>query len=792
VNEADKPGIEEIVQRAAGLAPDARSSFLDAICSGDASLRREVELLLARDADDGSQSPAVAAASIGRLADLTGRTIGPYKVTGRIGAGGMGVVYRARDTELGRTVAIKVLPVLRLSDPESRRRFLREAKAASALNHPNIVTIHTIAHDGGNDFIVMEYVDGRTLAEAIPEGGLPSEEVLRIGREIAGAVAAAHALGIVHRDLKPANIMLAESGRVKVLDFGLAKRVGGGVSETTATQVDESLTGAGMVAGTLAYMAPEQLRGDPAGAPSDIWALGVVLYEMAAGWRPFTGQTAFELSSSILNKPPGPLSASVPGELRSIIEHCLEKRPAKRFQNAGEVSAALEAAGRAEPGIREVRRTVSRRRWAVLSMVALAMFVAVAAWTTRGWLWGSRPVVRLAVLPFANLSGDPEQEYLSDGITQEMITQLGRLQPGSLNVIARTSVMRYKKSEKSIEQIGRELGVDFVLEGSVRREANRLRITAELVQARGQAQLWAENYERELAGILVLQSEVARQVARSLALQLMPAEQARLANVRAVDPEAYDSYLKGLHHWYKLTPGDLDNSERYFQLALTRDPGYAEAHAGIALVWTARQQMGLTPPSVAAPKAKDAALRAVAADDNSAVAHHALADALAWSDWDWAGAEKEFQRAKALNPNFPDAPAYYSHLLMQVHRPGEAMAEMERALRLDPFNALFQSLYGVDLHYARRYDDAIAQLRKALLAAPDQPLALATITQCFFKKGMYPAALAAWKTYLNAAYAGGEIVRALERGYSGGSFADAVRQAGDALAERSRKAYVTP
>jgi TolB-like protein len=402
------------------------------------------------------------------------------------------------------------------------------------------------------------------------------------------------------------------------------------------------------------------------------------------------------------------------------------------------------------------------------------------------------PSVRLAVLPFQNLTGDPEQEYLSDGLTQEMIAQLGRLHPASLSVIARTSVMRYKKTDKSVDQIGRELGVDYVLEGSARREGARIRISAELIQVRGQSQLWAESYENELAGMLALQSEVARKVAGSLALKLLPAEQARLANVRAVNPEAHDAYLKGLHHWYKFTPGDLNTAQQYFELALAKDPNYAPAYAGIALVWDGRQGIGITPPGEAAPKAKAAALKAVALDDTAAEAHYALACIKTWSDWDWTGAEPEFKRAIEINPSYPEARAYYSHFLMIMRRPEQAMPQMERALQLDPFNALLQGFYCGDLLYVRRYDEAIALCRKMLRTTPDSPFALGGLPLALSLRGMYPEALAAWKTYLTATYSDRDVEKALDRGYAEGGFAGAMRQAADALAARSRKTYVMP
>jgi TolB-like protein/Tfp pilus assembly protein PilF len=348
----------------------------------------------------------------------------------------------------------------------------------------------------------------------------------------------------------------------------------------------------------------------------------------------------------------------------------------------------------------------------------------------------------MAVLPFVNLTGDPEQEYLSDGITQEMISQLGRLHPGGLSVIARSSVMRYKGRDTPIDQIGRELQVAYLLEGSARREANRVRITAELIQVEDQTLLWAETYERELAGILAVQSEVSQEVARALALELLPVEQARLASVRAVDPEAHDAYLKGSYHWTMLTPNDIDTAERYFELALGKDPSYAPACQGLAWVWAARQQMGTTPPHQAGPKARAAAVRAVELDDRSAEAHEALALVRMYTDWDWSGAEHEWQEGLRINPNAAGAHAYYAHLLAIVGRIDEAIPHSRRALELDPFNALFHGMYAMVLYFDRRYDDALAAARAGLVVQPDNPVVWNTLQQLYASMGMHDELLA--------------------------------------------------
>jgi len=728
---------------------------------------------------------------------LIGQTFGHYRIIQRIGSGGMGVVYKAEDTSLDRFVALKFLPENLSHDHQAMERFQREAKAASALNHPNICTIYELNEVHDQTYISMELVGGQPLSAHLLNGALSADEVIEYGLQLAEGLAHAHEHGVIHRDLKSANVMITQEGRAKVLDFGLAKRFTG-TELDEATRSQASLTAPGALVGTLAYMPPEQLRGQPADARGDIWALGVVLYEMATAHLPFGGQTGYELSSAIMNQAPRPLPSQVPTELRAVIERCLEKEPGWRFQRAGEVREVLGAvqAGAVAPWV-AWRYRLARRPWLALVaalLVTVAVVVGLNVGGLRGRLFGGKTSIpvrstRLAVLPFANLTGDPEQEFLSDGLTQEMITQLGRLHPETLSVIARTSVMRYKQTDKPIDQIGRELGVDYVLEGSTRREAGRIRINAELIQVRDQAQLWAESYERELASIMALQSDVASRVASSLTLTLLPAERMRLANVRTVNPEAYEAYLHGLHHFYELTPGGFDTAQKYYELALEKDPNFALAYAGIALVWGGRNQTGITPPMEAAPKAYAAALKAVALDDTLGEAHYALAAIKTWDVWDLPGAEPEWKRAIELNPNLPDARASYAHYLCIMGRVQEAEPQISRALELDPFNSLFQSLYGTVLIYQRHYDDAITHARTALRIAPDSPDAHSTLWVALFLKEMYKDAFVEAKANFPGDY---EMEEALERGYAEGGYPGAMRRAAEVQAERSHKTYVSP
>jgi len=718
---------------------------------------------------------------------MIGKTLGHYRILAKIGQGGMGEVFLADDTSLHRKVALKFLPPAMQWDPIARKRFIREARSAAALDHPYICHINEVAESEGQDFIVMEYVDGQSLKDRLVEGPPPLEDMLQITIEVTEALEAAHGKGIIHRDIKPANVMLTQTGHAKVMDFGLAKQVVPSGERESEDETITALTADGSAVGTLAYMSPEQLRGQAADGRSDIWALGVTLYEMAAGVRPFHGQSGFELTSAILHQAPRPLPSHVPAELGAVIERCLEKEPSKRYQKADKVRAALEAiqAGTVAPWV-AWRYRLGRHPWLVLA-AALTIILAILVGLDVGGLrrrltgGGEARAVRLAVLPFENLTGDPEQEYLSDGMTQEMISQLGSLHPASLSVIARTSVMRYKKTDKPIDQIGRELRVDYVLEGSARREAGLIRVTAELIRAQDQTQLWSETYERERSGILALQSDVARKVAGSLALRLLPAEEARLTNVRAIDPDAYDAYLKGSQHWIKLSKADLEAAEGYFNLALRKEPDYAAAYAGIAWVWACRSQMSISSVAEAGPKMSAAALKAVALDDALGESHYALAAVKTWHDWDLPAAERHWKRAIELNPNYADALAMYSHFLMIVGRPEEAMLQIKRALELDPFSVMTQSFYAVVLVSSRRYDEAIVQAHKALQMQPRANVASGALYQALVARQSYAEALALDKEEFAS---DGELSAALARGYAEAGYPGSQKALASVLAKR--------
>ncbi len=725
---------------------------------------------------------------------MIGNTFGHYRLLEKIGAGGMGEVYRAHDQQLDRDVAIKVLPASTFSDATARARLLREARAVAALNHPHICTVHEVAEAEGQTYIVMELVEGKPLSALLAGGELPAEQVLNYGFQLADALAHAHDRGVAHRDLKSANVIITPEGRAKVLDFGLAKRLSGADLAEASTLSQASLTLPGALVGTLAYMAPELLHGQSADACSDVWALGVVLYEMSSGARPFQGQTGFELSSAILNQQPAPLTSKVPLDLKAVIGRCLEKEPARRYQRGGEVRAALQAiqTGEVTPWL-GVRYALARRRWLTVAGAMVALVSAMTALNVGGLrtrLFGDASAPRiqsLAVLPLENLSGDPDQDYLARGMHEALITDLAKLS-GFRRVIARESVMRYQKTEKPLPQIARELGVDALVTGSVFRSGDRVEITAHLISGSTEEQLWADRYERQLRDVLSVQNEIVSAIIRQIRLQLTPQEKARLAEVRPVNPEAYEAYLKGRFHWYKLSREELDIAEHYFQVALEKDPHYALALVGMADVWGARGDAGILPVRETVPKTKAALSRALELDDTLPEAHVSLANFVLIGERAWPLAEKEYQRAIELNPSYADAHFFFSDFLISMKRTEEWQVEIQRTLELDPMNFFIQCFYGWHLVYLHRYDEAIARLRKVLEEVPNSSSAHLGLWGAFYKKGMKEEALAEAKKFFEALH-DREVLDALDRGSREAGYRRAMKRAADTLAAHSRLSY---
>ncbi|MGE5325622.1 MAG: protein kinase domain-containing protein [Deltaproteobacteria bacterium] len=735
---------------------------------------------------------------------MIGQTLSHYRIMEKLGGGGMGVVYRAHDERLDRDVALKVLPAGLLADETARSRFRREALTLSQLSHPNIAVVHDFDSENGVDFLTMEYLVGETLAAKVASGALAEREVIALGAQIAEALEDAHEHQIIHRDLKPSNVIVTAKGRAKVLDFGLAKLVRPMEADGETASLAETQVGA--VMGTVPYMSPEQLQGKAVDARTDIYALGALLYELATGRRPFPEKQSSHLIAAILTQTPQPprqLNGEVSPGLEAIILKALQKNPEERYQSAKEV---LEDFGRLSiPGSAVgLPRQAGGRRWmpsaaAVAAVIAtFAILFALNVGGLRSRLWpgagagsaASQPKIQsLAVLPLENLSGDPKQDYFADGMTEELTTDLAKI--SALKVISRTAMMRYKGTKKPLPEIAKELNVDAVIEGSVLREGDRVRITAQLINAGTQQDMWAESYERDASSVLALESEIASTVAGKVQVVLTPSEKSRLASARAVNPQAYDAYLKGMEYWYKATPKDWDTALGYFQLALKEDPNSARAYVGISHVWAGRAQMGAASPTEAVPKEKAAAEKAVELDPTLPDAHFALAGVKSWSDWDWAAAEPEYRKAIELNPDFADARAYYSHFLMMMRRPEEGMQQMKRALDLDPLNGLYRALYAVDLFWVRRNDDALAQAQMALQTAPGNPVAYAILWEVYARKGEYKDAVDAAKSNLKT-YGSRELERAMDQGYTDGGYQIAMRRGAEALVALSRRSFVSP
>ena len=685
---------------------------------------------------------------------MIGARLGPYEVVSRIGAGGMGEVYRARDTRLGREVAIKVLPAGFAEDAERLRRFEREAKATAALSHPNILDVHDVGTHEGAPYLVEELLEGESLKQRLERGALPASEALSIAVQIARGLAAAHEKHIVHRDLKPGNVFLTNQRAVKILDFGLAKLVEGvPVGEAdTLTHAPTGATEFGRVLGTVAYMAPEQARGQPVDQRADVFAFGVVMYEMVSGERPFRGATATDTIAAILKEEPAALPSRVPPALVEVIGKCLEKDPDSRYRGGSEVLQALEAVklDEAAPLLSSLRRSIRRRPWLTAANVAAALTVLALALDVgglRGRLLGHTVAGRidsLAVLPLENLSGDPTQGYLADGMHDALITGLGEL-GGLKKVIARGSVMRFRGTSASLRQVAGELKVGAVVTGAVLRSGSRVRITAHLVDPATEAQLWAQSYERELSDVLTLENEIVGAITREIKLQLSPQEKARLAQARPVDPEAYEAYLKAMFHLYKKTPEGYAKGMALLEEAIARHPDEPLPHAGLALAYPILYHGpgGTIPPNEGFPRARAAAQRALELDPDSAHAHLALAAIKTYYDWDWTGAEREFKRAIELAPALPEAHAHYSWYLLLFQRNDGAIAEAKRAQELDPLTPVFTAWVGWMYDNLGQHDRAIEWCRKALELDPNDTDALYVLTCALYETGVFDQAIAA-------------------------------------------------
>jgi serine/threonine protein kinase/Tfp pilus assembly protein PilF len=746
---------------------------------------------------------------------MIGQTISHYRIVEQLGAGGMGVVYKAQDSRLDRAVALKFLPDKLAQEPQALERFRREARAASALNHPGICTIYDIGEQDGRGFIVMEFIDGETLRHHIHRQALPVEEILKLGMQIAEALDAAHAEGIIHRDIKPANIFVTKRGQAKVLDFGLAKllpkAVASGAAGADGDDTD-STSIVGIISGTPSYMSPEQIRGDTLDARTDIFSLGLVLYEMATGRQAFSGPTGGVIIEAVLTRAPAAarsINPDIPEKLEEIINKALHKDKEQRYQHAAEVRNDLQKSDRgsdsgwktavgntefmaaprpapSDSGSNSNRSDSSGHHTGGHSATRNPLTQTGAIRRERV----AKVIDSLAVLPFENASHDPENEYLSDGIAGSLINILATVP--KLRVMAQSTVFRYKGRGMDPQAVGRELKVRAVLTGRMMQSGGSLRIGTELVDVATGTQLWGAQYDRAPGDIFAIQDEISHEISENLRLKLTRAEKKRLTKRQTHDAEAYGLYLKGRHHWNRWTEEGFYKAIEYFQQAAEKDPGYGLAYAGVADSYVLLGWNSYLRPKDAFPKGRAAAREALRLEPELSEAHTPMAAGLWLNDWQWPEAEKEFERSVALNPCYPTASHWYAEYLMTMGRHDEALARMKKSQELDPLSLIISVAIGWTYYMARRYDEAILQIRRTFELDPNYPVANWVLGLVLRKMGRFEEAIAEGEKGVRSSGGSPLIRAALAQSLGAAGKTKEAREILDDLLRMTEKKYVAP